>query len=215
MTGNDNPPGSGSPNRSSAAIQFFRLSGVVSPTYMWHSLYTTSPATIRGRSMEHKETSRIRDLSVRPCLMMRSSVALSRVERCRRWLHEGLWGNQLGGHLPRKESAVANRSTTWRERPSAPWRSPPRALLSPELPGKRSSRMPDRRSGRNEGVRYCRWSPSCRLCRATQSARASASATVPIASTSTASYSPKIKVDVMGSKPSGFPLRRALAARRS
>ena len=44
-----------------------------------------------------------------------------------------------------------------------------------------------------------------RLCRATQSARASASATVPIASTSTASYSPKIKVDVIGSKPSGSP----------
>src|SRR5208283_3546701 len=44
-----------------------------------------------------------------------------------------------------------------------------------------------------------------RLCRATQSARASASATVPIASTSTASYSPKIKVDVMGSKPSASP----------
>src|SRR5271154_2374218 len=44
-----------------------------------------------------------------------------------------------------------------------------------------------------------------RLCRATQAARASASATVPIASTSTASYSPKIKVDVIGSKPSGSP----------
>src|SRR5579863_9784291 len=44
-----------------------------------------------------------------------------------------------------------------------------------------------------------------RLCRATQSARALASATVPIASTSTASYSPKIKVDVIGSKPSGSP----------
>ena len=44
-----------------------------------------------------------------------------------------------------------------------------------------------------------------RLCRATQSARASASATVPIASTSTASYSPKIKVDVIGSKPSASP----------
>src|SRR5580693_7021653 len=44
-----------------------------------------------------------------------------------------------------------------------------------------------------------------RLCRATQSARALASATVPIASTSTASYSPKIKVDVIGSKPSASP----------
>ena len=44
-----------------------------------------------------------------------------------------------------------------------------------------------------------------RLCRATQSARASASATVPIASTSTASYSPKIRVDVTGSKPSASP----------
>src|SRR6202140_2482219 len=44
-----------------------------------------------------------------------------------------------------------------------------------------------------------------RLCRAIQSARASASATVVIASTSTASYSPKIKVDVMGSKPSASP----------
>src|SRR5580700_2080469 len=44
-----------------------------------------------------------------------------------------------------------------------------------------------------------------RLCRAIQSARASASATVPIASTSTASYSPKIKVDVIGSKPSASP----------
>src|SRR5271165_4448720 len=44
-----------------------------------------------------------------------------------------------------------------------------------------------------------------RLCKATQSARASASATVPIASTSTASYSPKIKVDVIGSKPSASP----------
>src|SRR5271157_4756561 len=44
-----------------------------------------------------------------------------------------------------------------------------------------------------------------RLCRATQSARASASATVPIASTSTASYSPKIRVDVIGSKPSASP----------
>src|SRR5580700_358306 len=44
-----------------------------------------------------------------------------------------------------------------------------------------------------------------RLCRATQCARASASATVPIASTSTASYSPKIKVDVIGSKPSASP----------
>src|SRR6202020_1785796 len=43
------------------------------------------------------------------------------------------------------------------------------------------------------------------LCRATQAARASASATVPIASTRTASYSPKIKVDVIGSKPSGSP----------
>src|SRR5580700_8983811 len=44
-----------------------------------------------------------------------------------------------------------------------------------------------------------------RLCRAIQPARASASATVPIASTSTASYSPKIKVEVIGSKPSGSP----------
>src|SRR5580700_8098699 len=44
-----------------------------------------------------------------------------------------------------------------------------------------------------------------RLCSAIQSARASASATVVIASTSTASYSPKIKVDVIGSKPSGSP----------
>src|ERR1700674_4104646 len=44
-----------------------------------------------------------------------------------------------------------------------------------------------------------------RLCNATQSARASASATVPIASTSTASGSPKINVDVIGSKPSGSP----------
>src|SRR5271154_397603 len=44
-----------------------------------------------------------------------------------------------------------------------------------------------------------------RLCRATQSARDSASATVVIASTSTASCSPKIKVDVIGSKPSGSP----------
>src|SRR5579872_5569368 len=44
-----------------------------------------------------------------------------------------------------------------------------------------------------------------RLCRATQSARASASATVNIASTSTASYSPKIKVDVIGSKPNASP----------
>src|SRR5271165_1157981 len=44
-----------------------------------------------------------------------------------------------------------------------------------------------------------------RLCRATQAARAWASATVPIASTSTASYSPKIKVDVIGSKPNGSP----------
>src|SRR5271154_833107 len=44
-----------------------------------------------------------------------------------------------------------------------------------------------------------------RLCRAIQSASAVASATVPIASTSTASYSPKIKVDVIGSKPSGSP----------
>src|SRR5579864_1740140 len=44
-----------------------------------------------------------------------------------------------------------------------------------------------------------------RLCRATQSARASASATVPIASTSTASCSPKINVDVAGSKPSASP----------
>src|SRR5271169_7189841 len=44
-----------------------------------------------------------------------------------------------------------------------------------------------------------------RLCRAIQSARASASATVVIASTSTASYSPKTKVDVIGSKPSASP----------
>src|ERR1700733_4923665 len=44
-----------------------------------------------------------------------------------------------------------------------------------------------------------------RLCNATQSARASASATVPIASTSTASCSPKIRVDVIGSKPSASP----------
>src|SRR5207248_7824443 len=44
-----------------------------------------------------------------------------------------------------------------------------------------------------------------RLCRAIQSARASASATVIIASTSTASCSPKIKVDVIGSKPSASP----------
>src|SRR6202044_309878 len=44
-----------------------------------------------------------------------------------------------------------------------------------------------------------------RLCRATQSARAPASATVIIASTSTASCSPKIKVDVIGSKPSASP----------
>src|SRR5208283_4967427 len=44
-----------------------------------------------------------------------------------------------------------------------------------------------------------------RLCRATQSARASASATVPIASTSTASCSPKINVDVIGSKPNASP----------
>jgi hypothetical protein len=38
-----------------------------------------------------------------------------------------------------------------------------------------------------------------------QSARASASATVVIASTSTASFSPKINVDVIGSKPSASP----------
>src|ERR1700684_4412375 len=44
-----------------------------------------------------------------------------------------------------------------------------------------------------------------RLCRAIKAARASASATVPMASTSTASYSPKIKVDVIGSKPSASP----------
>src|SRR5579862_3919294 len=44
-----------------------------------------------------------------------------------------------------------------------------------------------------------------RLCSAIQSARASASATVVIASTSTASYLPKIKVDVIGSKPSASP----------
>src|ERR1700683_140230 len=44
-----------------------------------------------------------------------------------------------------------------------------------------------------------------RLCRATQFARASASATVVRASTSTASYSPKIKVEVIGSKPSASP----------
>src|SRR5271156_1819412 len=44
-----------------------------------------------------------------------------------------------------------------------------------------------------------------RLCSATQSARASASATVVMASTSTASYSPKIRVDVIGSKPSVSP----------
>src|SRR6516162_3843664 len=44
-----------------------------------------------------------------------------------------------------------------------------------------------------------------RLCSATQSARASVSATVVIASTSTASCSPKIKVDVIGSKPNGSP----------
>src|SRR5271156_2422838 len=44
-----------------------------------------------------------------------------------------------------------------------------------------------------------------RLCRATQSARASASATVSIASTNTASCSPKIKVEVIGSKPSASP----------
>src|ERR1700683_2314573 len=44
-----------------------------------------------------------------------------------------------------------------------------------------------------------------RLCRATQSARASASATVIIASTSTASFSPKIKVEVIGSKPNASP----------
>src|SRR5579859_6312453 len=44
-----------------------------------------------------------------------------------------------------------------------------------------------------------------RLCGATQSARASASATVIIASTNTASYSPKIRVDVIGSRPSASP----------
>src|SRR5580692_8153649 len=44
-----------------------------------------------------------------------------------------------------------------------------------------------------------------RLCKLTQSARASASATVVIASTSTASYSPKIRVDVIGSNPSDSP----------
>src|SRR5580658_4970640 len=44
-----------------------------------------------------------------------------------------------------------------------------------------------------------------RLCSATQSARASASATVVMASTSTASCSPKIRVDVIGSKPSASP----------
>src|SRR5580698_8450992 len=44
-----------------------------------------------------------------------------------------------------------------------------------------------------------------RLCSAIQFARASASATVVIASTSTASYSPKINVDVIGSKPSASP----------
>src|SRR5208282_5626379 len=44
-----------------------------------------------------------------------------------------------------------------------------------------------------------------RLCRATQAARASASATVHIASTRTASYSPKIRVEVMGSKPNASP----------
>src|ERR1700679_3163887 len=50
-----------------------------------------------------------------------------------------------------------------------------------------------------------------RLCRATQSARASASATVVIASTSTASYSPQIKVDVIGSKPNASPKGFALS----
>src|SRR5580704_11896188 len=44
-----------------------------------------------------------------------------------------------------------------------------------------------------------------RLCSAIQSASASASATVIIASTNTASCSPKIRVDVIGSKPSGSP----------
>ena len=44
-----------------------------------------------------------------------------------------------------------------------------------------------------------------RLCSAIQSARASASATVVIASTSTASFSTKIRVDVIGSKPRASP----------
>src|SRR5580700_1416587 len=46
-------------NRSSAAIQFSRLSGVVSPTYMRHWLYTTSPATIRpidGSTIDRRAT---------------------------------------------------------------------------------------------------------------------------------------------------------------
>src|SRR6202140_4383395 len=52
-------------NRSRAAIQFFRLSGVVSPTYMRHWLYTTSPATIRPIDGTCRDV--VSGLSVWPC----------------------------------------------------------------------------------------------------------------------------------------------------
>ena len=89
------------------------------------------------------------------------------------------------------------------ETKTSAWPPPSSALLSPERPGNGRAECSDRRSGRNGRALY-RWSRRLRLCSAIQSARASASATVPIASTSTASCSPKIKVDVIGSKPSGF-----------
>ena len=76
--------------------------------------------------------------------------------------------------------------------------------IAQERSGNGRAECSDRRSGRNGRALY-RWSAGCDCADATQSARASASAIVPIASTSTASCSPKINVDVIGSKPSGSP----------
>ena len=77
-------------------------------------------------------------------------------------------------------------------------------------PGKRSGRYPDRREVVEMGVRYAD-GLQVAVVQSRPNPQSIASATVPIASTSTASYSPKIKVGVMGSKPSASPRALALA----
>ena len=101
--------GSAPLNGLAAAIQFFRLSGVVSPTYMRHWLYTTSPATIRPIDGTCRDVES--GLSVRPCSMMRNSWP-SRVNVSCSY---GSGGTNLVGICPGK-TRRANCSTGGSER---------------------------------------------------------------------------------------------------